>query len=72
MYTIVTLIQLQLQISDKKEESASYDKEIVAWTRRKEVAEEKKNNIVYYLEQKAREQGLSKPGESIYVETPGD
>ena len=71
MYTIVTLIQLQLQISEKKEESASYDKKMADELREQEILEEQINHIDDYLERKARERGYARPGESIIVEIPG-
>ncbi len=72
IYTIVMLIQLQLQISEKKEDIADLEQKIADQQRANEDLQLKNDHYESYLDQEARKQGLSKPGESIYVEIPGD
>ncbi len=72
IWLIVSLVQLQIEISAKASELTDLQTQIAVQTRiNEELATESANDDIY-LEQQARNKGLAKPGESIYKEIPGN
>lgn len=72
IWLIVSLVQLQIEISAKASELTDLQTQIAVQTRiNEELATESANDEIY-LEQQARNKGLAKPGESIYKEIPGN
>ena len=70
VYVVVTLVQLQLEIRDRREELSTKASEI---ERQRRVNEDLENqNTDEALDQQARENGKARPGEQIYQEIPGD
>lgn len=72
VWVIVSLFQLQIEISDKRAALADLNAQIVAQQRINEELEGENANDEQYLEQQARNKGLAKPGEIIYKEIPGN
>ena len=70
VYIVVILVQLQMDISDKQDRIDELDQKIVKYNTENEELIEQGDNYKDYLEKKAREQGMLKPGESVYIETP--
>ena len=72
VYVVVTLVQLQLEIRDRREELSTKASEIGRQRRVNEDLENKNQNTDEALDQQARENGKARPGEQIYQEIPGD
>ena len=72
VYVVVTLVQLQLELKEKKDEENAILAEIERQERLNEDLQNKLENVDEYLEQQARENGMARPGEQIYQEIPGD
>ena len=72
VYVVVTLVQLQLEIRDRREELSTKASEIERQRRVNEDLENKNQNTDEALDQQARENGKARPGEQIYQEIPGD
>ena len=72
VYVVVMLVQLQMEITDRQKKIAELDNSIVRQTAENEELQNQSDNYERYLEKKAREQGMARPGESIYIEIPGD
>ena len=81
IYVVVMLVQLQLEFSEQQKD---YNQKTAAAEKLKKEIEElkkqskvfrnryKNNNSEDYMEEKAREQGMARPGETIYIEIPGN
>ena len=72
VWVIVSLLQLQLEISEKRTALADLNTQILTQKRINEELADENANDELYLEQQARNKGLAKPGESIYKEVPGN
>lgn len=72
VWVIVSLLQLQIEIKDKRHDLADLNAQIVAQERLNEDLENDSANEDLYLEQQARNKGLAKPGEIIFKEVPGN
>lgn len=72
VYVVVTLVQLQLELKEKKDQENAILAEIERQERLNEDLQNKLENVDEYLEQQARENGKARPGEQIYQEIPGD
>lgn len=72
VYVVVTLVQLQLELKEKKDQENAILAEIERQERLNEDLQNKLENVDEYLEQQARENGMARPGEQIYQEIPGD
>ncbi|MDD3692418.1 MAG: septum formation initiator family protein [Oscillospiraceae bacterium] len=71
IYVVVMLIQLQLEISKRQKKIDELDIASVLLQKEIEELEKQSENYEKYLEKKAREQGMARPGETIYIEIPG-
>ena len=71
-YMSVILIQLQLEVADRKEQIRKLDESIAYQQQLNADIQDKRENYEAYLEQKARENGLALPGETIFKEAPGN
>ncbi len=72
VWVIVSLLQLQIEINDKRNDLADIQMQIVAQERINEDIASDSENEDLYLEQQARNKGLAKPGEIIFKEVPGN
>ncbi len=72
VWVIVSLLQLQIEINDKRNDLADIQMQIVAQERINEDITSDSENEDLYLEQQARNKGLAKPGEIIFKEVPGN
>ncbi|MCI9415309.1 MAG: hypothetical protein HFJ79_09070 [Clostridiales bacterium] len=70
VYVIVTLVQLQLQIGNEQQRLNKLDEDIQRQVSLNEDIQNKTDNYEQYLEQRARERGMARPGEVIYKEIP--
>lgn len=73
VYVMVTLIQLQLEISAKQSGDKGIDElssEIAELQRQNEDLQNKLDHPDRYLEEQAREQGYVHPGDDVYKEIP--
>ena len=72
IYAVVSVVQLQLQLEQKQQELS----EKVALTEQAKAEnaqlQDQLDNSESYLEQEAREQGMMRPGESVFFEIPQD
>lgn len=68
VYVVVMLVQLQMEITEKKNRIAALDEQISTYEKINDDLQKQSDNYEYYLEQKAREQGMARPGETIYKE----
>ena len=71
-YMIVLLVQVQLEIRDRKEQIQKLDESIQYQRQLNADMRDKQQNYESYLEQIARENGLALPGETIFKEAPGN
>lgn len=72
VWVIVSLLQLQIEIGEKRSALADLNAQILTQQRINEELADENANDELYLEQQARNKGLAKPGESIYKEVPGN
>ncbi|HIW73566.1 MAG TPA: septum formation initiator family protein [Firmicutes bacterium] len=68
VYVVVMLVQLQLEITDRQDRIAALDEQIRQQELENDNLQKQADNYEYYQEQKAREQGYARPGETIYKE----
>ena len=72
IYAVVSLVQLQLQLDQRTQEL----NEKIAQTEQAKVEnaqlQDQLDNSESYLEQQAREQGMVRPGETVFIEIPKD
>jgi cell division protein FtsB len=66
------LVQLQLEINNRKDQLTELEISIQEETTENEALQNQCDNYEKYLEQKAREQGMARPGETYYIIVPGD
>ena len=70
IYAIVSVVQLELQLDQKKQELG----EKIAQTEQAKIEnaqlQDLLDNSESYLEQQAREQGMVRPGETVFIEVP--
>lgn len=72
VWVIVTLLQSQIEIREKRDDLADINAQIIAQEHINEDLENDAENEDLYLEQQARNKGLAKPGEIIFKEVPGN
>ena len=68
VYVVVMLVQLQMEITDRQDRIAALDDQIRQQELENDNLQKQTDNYEYYLEQKAREQGYARPGETIFKE----
>lgn len=71
VYAIVMLAQLQMELANREKDEQAIDQRIEDQKRLNEDLELKNEDYEKFLEEQAREQGLARPGEIIFQETPG-
>ena len=71
IYVIVMLLQLQMELGASQRQLDNYDQEIKNMQLLIDDQKNKMENYESYQEQRARENGQARPGESIYKEIPG-
>ena len=67
-YVVVMLVQLQLEITDRQKRIEALDEQIRQQQLENDSLQKQSDNYEYYQEQKAREQGYARPGETIFKE----
>ena len=72
IWFLISVLQLRIEIGDKQAVLAELTAQINTQQRINEELEGENANDDLYLEQHARDNGLAKPGESIYKEVPGN
>ncbi len=72
IWFLISVLQLRIEIGDKQAALAELTAQINTQQRINEELEGENANDDLYLEQHARDNGLAKPGESIYKEVPGN
>lgn len=72
VYIAASLIGLQLELNKGEKQLAELSKQEQSLTAQIDLLEGFKIDTSEHLEQLAREQGLSKPGESVYFVVPAD
>ena len=72
VYIIVSLIQLQLQLDDGQQQLNELDGQLASSAGLLQELQEQSDNYPLYLEQRAREQGMSNAGESVYYVVPSE
>ncbi len=72
VYVVVQVVSLQIQLRNKREEIEAIEAEIRRQELLNESLEDKLDNYEVYLEEEARDQGYSLPGEQIYQVVPED
>ena len=72
VYVVVSMVQLQLQLSNAQERLDKLNEQTAAQMENNEVLQEQIDNSDAYKEQQARKQGMARPGETILVEIPND
>ncbi|MCI8553738.1 MAG: hypothetical protein HFJ80_02175 [Clostridiales bacterium] len=70
VYVIVMLVQLQLQIGEKQQQLTQLQEETRRQATLNADVQNKTDHYERYLEQRARERGMARPGEVIYKEIP--
>ncbi len=65
------LAQLQMELANREKDEQAIDQRIEDQKRLNEDLELKNEDYEKFLEEQAREQGLARPGEIIFQETPG-
>ena len=68
VYVVVMLVQLQMEITDRQNKIAALDDQIRQQEMENDNLQKQSDNYEYYQEQKAREQGYARPGETIFKE----
>ncbi len=72
VYVVVSMVQLQLQLSSAQERLDKLNEQTAAQEEINAVLQDQIDNSDAYKEQQARKQGMAKPGETILVEIPND
>ncbi len=72
VYVVVSMVQLQLQLSNAQERLDKLNEQTAAQEEMNEVLQDQIDNSDAYKEQQARKQGMARPGETILVEIPND
>jgi len=72
VYVVIMLIQLQLQISEKQKDIEKGFADLKQLQTGNEDLKKQSEDYEKYLEKKAREQGMARPGETIYIQIPGN
>lgn len=72
IYVVVSLIQLQLQLSEGQQKLDALNAMVTNQQSVNAELQDQIDNHESYLEQQARKQGMAKPGETILVEIPED
>lgn len=72
VYVVVSMVQLQLQLSNAQERLDKLNEQTAAQVEKNEVLQDQIDNSDAYKEQQARKQGMARPGETILVEIPND
>lgn len=72
VYVVVSMVQLQLQLSNAQERLDKLNEQTAAQEERNAVLQDQIDNSDAYKEQQARKQGMARPGETILVEIPND
>lgn len=72
VYIAASLIGLQLELNEGEKKLAELSRQEQALSAQIDLLEGYKIDTNEHLEQRAREQGLSKPGESVYFVVPAD
>ncbi len=70
VYVVVQVVSLHFQLRNKREELSALESEIARQELINESLNEKLDNYEVYLEEEARDQGYSLPGEQIYEVVP--
>ncbi len=70
VYVVVQVVSLQVQLHSRRQEIEALDAEIRRQELINESLHEKVENHETYLEEEARDQGYSLPGEQIYQVVP--
>ena len=72
VYIAASLIGLQLKLNEGEKQWEELSKQEQSLSAQIDLLEGFNIDTSEYLEQQAREQGLSKPGESVYFVVPAD
>ena len=72
VYVLVSLVQLQMDIQKRQQQLDDINEQIRVQTSLNEDVQNKTDHYERYLEEKSREQGMARPGETIYKEIPAD
>lgn len=72
VYVVVSMVQLQLQLSNAQDRLDKLNEQTAAQEEINEVLQDQIDNSDTYKEQQARKQGMARPGETILVEIPND
>lgn len=72
VYVVVSMVQLQLQLSNAQERLDKLNEQTAKQVEVNEVLQDQIDNSDAYKEQQARKQGMARPGETILVEIPND
>ena len=72
VYVLVSLVQLQMDIQKRQQQLDDIKEQIRVQTSLNEDVQNKTDHYERYLEEKSREQGMARPGETIYKEIPAD
>ncbi|MBQ9414820.1 MAG: septum formation initiator family protein [Clostridia bacterium] len=70
-WIFISLLQLQLEINNKRTVLAELDTQIVNQQRTNDELQSDVDNNELYLELQAHDRGFAKSGETIYKEVPG-
>lgn len=71
LYVIITLMQLQMEIGNKKKQLDAVQENILLQQQLNGDLKSKLENPDEYIEQEARDQNMVKPGEIVMQEVPG-
>ena len=71
VYVIIMLVQLQRELGQRQQDLNTLEQSLKNQQALNEDLKNKTENYETYLDQQARDQGYSRPGESIYKEIPG-
>ncbi len=71
LYVIITLVQLQMEIGNKKKQLDAVQENILLQQQLNGDLKSKLENPDEYIEQEARDQNMVKPGEIVMQEVPG-
>ena len=72
VYFVVSLCITLSEIVAKEKELAEIERETIEINLKNEVLVEQQKDPQLHLEQDAREKGMAKPGESVFIETAND
>ena len=71
VYVIIMLVQLQRELGQRQQDLNTLEQTLKNQQALNEDLKNKTENYETYLDQQARDQGYSRPDESIYKEIPG-